>query len=358
MRNIFSLRAGIIIAGIVIGVTAAFLQFFGNPANMGICVACFSRDIAGALGFHRAATVQYMRPEIAGFVLGAFAVSFIVREYKPRGGSAPFVRFFLGVFAAIGTLVFLGCPWRTILRLAGGDGNAITGFFGLAFGIMIGVMFIKRGFTLGRAYPSNRAAGWIMPVVMIVLLLLLVSDLKFGDNGPLFASTEGPGSKHAAIVISLICGLLIGVVAQRSRFCTVGAIRDIVLVRDYHLFSGVAAMLLSAFIINLVLKQFHPGFENQPIAHTDQIWNFGGMMLAGLAFVLAGGCPGRQLVLSGEGDSDAAVFIAGLFAGAAIAHNFSLASSVKGASAFGPSAVVIGIIFCLVIGMTMKERVR
>ena len=38
---------------------------------MGICVACFERDIAGAIGLHRAAVVQYIRPEIIGFVLGS-----------------------------------------------------------------------------------------------------------------------------------------------------------------------------------------------------------------------------------------------------------------------------------------------
>jgi uncharacterized protein len=45
-------------------VLAPILVKLGNPGNMGICVACFSRDIAGALGLHRAATVQYIRPEI------------------------------------------------------------------------------------------------------------------------------------------------------------------------------------------------------------------------------------------------------------------------------------------------------
>jgi len=47
-------------------VFAALLQKLGNPGNMGICVACFERDIAGAVGLHRAAVVQYMRPEIIG----------------------------------------------------------------------------------------------------------------------------------------------------------------------------------------------------------------------------------------------------------------------------------------------------
>lgn len=358
MKNIFSSRIAMIAAGCVIGTIAAVLSQLGNPPNMGVCIACFTRDMAGALGLHRAAPVQYMRPEIIGIVLGAFIIALIMKEHKPRGGSAPLIRFFLGVFAAFGALVFLGCPWRNILRLGGGDGNALFGLLGLVFGITVGVFFLRKGFSLGRSYASGKAAGWIFPALMLALLLLLIFNAKFSENGPLFFSTEGPGSMHASILISVIAGLVIGFIAQRSRFCTVGAIRDVVLVRDYHLISAVGAMLVAVIIVNLILGRFHPGFENQPIAHTDQLWNFGGMVLSGLAFVLAGGCPGRQLILSGEGDSDAAVFILGLITGTAFAHNFSIASSAKGVSAYGPISIVIGLVFCLIIGFTMRENFK
>ena len=56
----------IVLAGCVIGVLASLLVFWGNPVNMGFCIACFLRDISGALGFHSAAAVQYLRPEIVG----------------------------------------------------------------------------------------------------------------------------------------------------------------------------------------------------------------------------------------------------------------------------------------------------
>jgi hypothetical protein len=82
------------------------------------------------------------------------------------------------------------------------------------------------------------------------------------------------------------------------------------------------------------------------------------MALSGLAFALAGGCPGRQLILSGEGDMDAGVFVLGMIAGAAFAHNFALASSPKGPGTFGPAAVIIGLVFCLVIGFTMRESMK
>ena len=142
MKHIFTTKKGIFSVGLLIGIAAAVLQKLGNPANMGICVACFLRDISGALGFHRAAVVQYIRPEIIGFVLGSLMAALLLKEYRSRAGSAPIVRFLLGFFAMVGALVFLGCPWRALLRLVGGDGNAILGLLGLAAGVWIGVLFI------------------------------------------------------------------------------------------------------------------------------------------------------------------------------------------------------------------------
>lgn len=354
-------RWGPIITGIVVGILAPLLVKLGNPGNMGICVACFNRDIAGALGLHRAAAVQYIRPEIIGFVLGSLIAALIFSEFKPRGGSSPLVRFLLGMFAMIGALVFLGCPWRAFLRLSGGDWNAIPGIIGLFAGIGLGIVFLKRGFSLGRSRPTAQIVGWIMPVFVVILLVFLVAAPLFGrdadDNpvGPIFFSTTGPGSQHAPLLIALAAGLLIGFLAQRSRFCTVGALRDSVLLRDNHLLFGVLALIVTAFITNLALGQFNPGFEGQPVAHTNVLWNFGGMVLSGLAFTLAGGCPGRQIFLSGEGDSDATIFVFGMLAGAAVAHTFSLASSAVGPGANGPAIVIIGLIILSILGLTMRE---
>jgi YedE family putative selenium metabolism protein len=154
MKNVLATKRGIIAVGIAIGILASLLQFWGNPANMGICVACFLRDITGALGLHRAPVVQYMRPEIIGFVLGSFISAYASKEFRPRLGSAPIVRFILGFFAIIGALIFLGCPWRALLRLAGGDFNAILGLMGLAAGIWIGTMFLKSGYSLGSSHKT------------------------------------------------------------------------------------------------------------------------------------------------------------------------------------------------------------
>jgi uncharacterized protein len=362
INRFLSTRGGIIITGLAVGVLAPILVKLGNPANMGVCVACFSRDIAGALGLHRAAAVQYIRPEIIGFVLGSLIAALIFREFRPRTGASPLAKFILGAFAMIGALVFLGCPWRAFLRLSGGDWNAILGILGLAAGIALGTIMLRMGFSLGRSLPAPQALGWIMPALMIGLLILLIFAPQLGRDpdgkliGPVFFSAKGPGSQHAFLWISLGAGLLIGFLAQRSRFCTVGAIRDLILMKNMHLFSGVVALVLAAFLTNLALGQFKPGFAGQPIAHTDGLWNFVGMLLAGLSFTLAGGCPGRQVFLAGEGDGDAAIFVIGMLVGAGFAHNFNLASSPAGPSPYGPAAVIIGIIVCVVLGLTMREK--
>lgn len=359
VKNILATAWGVVAVGAIIGVLAPILQKLGNPGNMGICVACFDRDIAGALGLHRADVVQYMRPEIIGFVLGSFVAALLFREYRSRAGSAPIVRFVLGFFAMIGALVFLGCPWRALLRLAGGDLNAVLGLAGLAFGIWIGTLFLKGGYNLGRAEGTYPSVGLLMPLIMLgFLVLLLVFPQVPGEplSGVLFYSVKGPGSQHAPLLISLFTGLAIGIIAQQSRFCTMGAIRDLILFRQTHLFGGIVALLAAALITNVVVGQFKVGFADQPVSHTLHIWNFLGMALAGLAFCLAGGCPGRQLFLSGEGDGDAAVFVIGMIVGAAFAHNFGLASSPKGLGPHGAAAVVVGFLVCLFIGFTMRKK--
>jgi len=339
-------KAPIFIAGGVIGLLAALLVKFGNPVNMGICVACFYRDIAGALGLHRAEVVQYIRPEIIGFILGAFILALAKKEFRPRGGSSPLIRFVLGFFVMIGALVFLGCPLRMILRLANGDLNALVGLVGFVFGIFIGIQFIKKGFSLGRSYKQATVNGYVMPAFAIILLILLLAQPAF-----IFFSQEGPGATHAPILLSLIAGLIVGAIVQRTRLCTVGGFRDAILIKDFHLLTGLAGIFVVALISNLIFNPaaFKIGFVDQPIAHTEFLWNFLGMTLVGLGSCLLGGCPLRQTILAAEGDTDAAVTVFGLITGAAFAHNFGIAASAKGVPVNGQIAVLIGLVVVLAI---------
>lgn len=346
-------KVKIIVAGLLIGMIAVILVAQGNPANMGFCIACFIRDTAGAVGLHRADTVQYIRPEIIGLVLGAFVLSALRKEFLPRGGSSPMTRFVLGFFVMVGALVFLGCPLRMVLRLAGGDWNAILGIVGFALGIGAGVVFLKKGYSLRRTYALPALEGAVLPVVQVVLLLLLLAA-----PAVILFSESGPGSMRAPVILSLAAGLAVGAMAQYTRLCMAGGIRDVILFKDWTLLAGFAAIFVGALLLNFVFGFFKPGFAEQPVAHTDGLWNLISMVSVGFGSVLLGGCPMRQLILAGEGNTDSAVTVLGLFVGAAFAHNFGLAASPKGVTPNGQIAVIIGLVVMLVIaGMnTFKKQ--
>lgn len=346
-------RWAVIGVGALIGVIAVVLTVLGNPGNMGFCIACFLRDIAGATKLHTAGAVQYVRPEIIGLVLGATIIAAIKGEFKPRGGSSPMLRFVIAIFVMIGALMFLGCPLRMMLRIGGGDLNAIIGLVGFVLGIFVGTLWLRKGFSLKRTYPQSLAEGGVLPAMMLVLFLasLLIPSI--------FAATEaggGPGALHAPIIASLIAGLLVGALAQRTRFCTVAASRDAIMFKDFNMLFGFLAVIVFCIIGNLIAGKFHLSFADQPVAHTDGLWNFLGMALVGWGSVLLGGCPLRQLILAGEGNSDSAVTVTGYIVGAAICHNFGLASSAKGPTANGMIMVVVGFVVLAVIGLTNRER--
>ena len=334
----------VIIAGVLVGVAALVLTKLGNPANMGFCIACFERDIAGAVGLHSAAKVQYVRPEIIGLVLGAFIMALAGKEFRPQAGSSPATRFVLGAFVMIGALVFLGCPLRMVLRMGGGDLNALVGLAGFVIGIVIGILFLKRGFSLKRSYPAKLVEGTPLPVVMFVLLVLVLAVPAI-----FHASEAGPGSMHAPIILALAAGIVVGILAQRSRFCMAGGIRDTIMFNQWGLTLGFVAIIVTVLIGNLILNKFNLGFADQPVAHNDGIMNFLGMGIVGWGSVLLGGCPLRQLILTGEGNSDSAVTVTGFVFGAALAHNFGTASSAKGPGANGVVAVIACYVVLLIV---------
>lgn len=344
-----------ILTGVVLGLGGVLLVKFGNPGNYGFCAACHLRDIAGALGIHSTAILQYVRPEILGFILGAFGLARVSGEFRPRGGSNPAIRFVLGMAMMMGALVFLGCPLRAILRVAGGDLNGLTALAGFIGGIGVGIMFLKRGFNLGRAHVytggAQYSSGYLPAIAAFVLLISVSTGASF-----LNYSVKGPGSMHAPIIISLIAGLAVGALALRTRMCLSGGFRDFILVGDTSLLKIYGVMFVAALAGNLYFGFFKLGFENQPLAHTMHVWNFLGLFLTGLAATLAGGCPLRQLIMAGEGSTDAMFCVLGMLAGAGVAHNFNAAGSAAGVAINGQMAVVIGIIIVAGIGYACREK--
>lgn len=344
-------RIVLIVCGVLAALVAVMLAAGGNPGNMAICVACFIRDSAGAMKLQTVETLQYLRPEIIGIVLGAAIMAIGRREFRATAGSSPVIRFLLGFIVMIGALVFLGCPLRMVLRMAGGDLNAWVALIGFAAGIGTGIFFLKRGFSLGRAEQAAKAEGAAFPVVLIGLLALSVATTVFA------VSTSGPGSMHAALPISLIGGLVFGAMAQVSRMCFAGCLRDVFLVRDGKGMIVIAILFGGMLVYNLVMGTFNLGFADQPIAHSDALWNILGMYVVGFGATLLGGCPLRQLTLAGQGSADSAVTVLGMLLGAAFAHNFGLASSPAGPTAAGQLATIVCIAALFVVAFVfMKKR--
>ena len=357
------LKEKLALAGVVCGIVAAVLAAMGNPANMAICIACFVRDTAGALKLHSASAVQYARPEIIGLVLGSFLISVATKEYRSTAGSSPMIRFVLGMIIMIGALVFLGCPLRMVIRMSAGDLNAWVALIGFILGIATGVFALKKGFSLGRAYITNKESGAVISVIVLgILILALFTTL-------LKSSETGPGSMHAPVILALIGGLVFGAFAQKSRMCFAGSIRDIILMKNFDLFCVIAGLFVVMLVFNVATGRFVLAFDTPGIiAHSEHLWNILGMYVVGFAAVLAGGCPLRQLILAGQGSSDSAVTFLGMLLGAAFAHNFNLVgSAAKAATATdaavpgGPAmpgkiAVIVCIVLLFVIAATNLRR--
>ena len=360
--NLTENKKTLALSGAILGAIGALLAFMGNPKNMAICIACFIRDSAGAMKLHQAAVVQYLRPEIVGIVCGAFLIALITKEYRSTAGSAPMVRFILGMIMMIGSLVFLGCPLRMLIRMSAGDLNAYVALIGFVAGVYTGTLALKRGFSLGRAYTVEKSSGYVLPIILVVLLILSVTTSLFA------VSESGPGSMHAPVLIALAGGLLFGAIAQKCRTCFAGCIRDVLLMRNFDLLTIIGGFFVVMVIFNLVNGGFKLSFTGQPVAHAQHIWNILGMYAVGFAAVLAGGCPLRQLVLAGQGSSDSAVTFLGLLVGAAFCHNFNLAgvaasaaTAEKAAVAGGPGingqiALIACIIILFVIGFSPKNK--
>jgi amino acid transporter len=82
-----------------------------------------------------------------------------------------------------------------------------------------------------------------------------------------------------------------------------------------------------------------------------------GRSVSGIAFCTGRVCNDRRSGLFRLSyQDDAVVTVLGYVAGAAIAHNFLLASSPSETGTWGPVAAIIGLVFCVVIGFLMREK--
>jgi YedE family putative selenium metabolism protein len=349
-----------VVTGAVMGVAGVVLSYLGNPPNTGFCISCFMENIAGSVGLHGNIRMQYLRPEIIGFVFGSFLMALYTKEYRATGGSSPLLRFFVGILLIVGCAVFIGCPIKMVFRLAAGDLTALLGVAGLTAGVYIGMQFLEQGFTLGRPNPLPKANGLLMPILMALLLLALLFRPDF-----ILISTKGSGAQYAPIALSLLAGLGIGSLAQRTGFCITGGISRLFLwgpkeftvcPKTTGLAIGMATLFSFAVVASLLTGQFTFGWHGQPSSNESHLWNFLGMTMVGFGSVLVRGCPFRQLIASGQGDTDAGVTVLGMLTGAALVQNWGLAGNPEGTPDAGKVAVLLGLCFLLIVGLLYRKR--
>jgi YedE family putative selenium metabolism protein len=342
----------VLAAGITLGLFGVLLSRWGNPERTGICVSCFLENTAGALGLHNNVRLQYIRPELPGFILGATVSALIAGEFRSRGGAAPLYRFLAGVFLIVGCSVFIGCPIKLFLRMTAGDLTTLAGFAGLLAGGWLAVRGLTAGVHIGRSAPQQGGSGTLVPLLFLFLLILLFVQPLF-----LLISTRGSAAEHAPLLVSLGVGLLLGVLAQRTRFCITGAIRDLFLLgRRAQLVWGLLAFIVTATLTHLIAGSFHAGYFGQPGAHLDALWSFLGMLLVGWLSVLIGGCPFRQMIKAGEGDTDAGMVVIGMLAGGGLVQSWGIAATAAGVALNGQVAVLAGLGFVLLLSLLFRER--
>ena len=297
---------------------------------------------------------RIFRPEVAGVMLGALACVVLRRKFAARSGSFAATRFFFGVWMGIGALVFLGCPFRMLQRIGGGDMNAVVGAGGFIAGVGVGHLFERRGYTVGKTQPVAAPVGLLGPAAAAILLVLFLLGELFG---PKPGSTDKPA--HAPWLTALGIATFAGAAMSATGFCAVSAARQIFMKRKRMLLA--AGLFVAAYAaVALATDRFKGGFGGQPIAHRDVAWNVLALALVGLSGVLAGGCPVRQMVMAGEGNGDAFMTVAGIAVGGAIAHNLGTVSGVEpiGPTLAGKWAVGIGLALALAYAAATTASLR
>jgi len=103
----------------------------------------------------------------------------------------------------------------------------------------------------------------------------------------------------------LFIGLLFGIVVQRTQFCMVTAVSNVVLMRDFRHAHGYFAALLIAVLGTLFLETSGLAAISESgyrVPHYDWLVIIGGGLLFGVGSMLAGGCAGRTTVRAAEGN--------------------------------------------------------
>lgn len=338
----------------IIGLFSSILSYTGNPINTGICISCFMENYAGALKLHKNIYMQYLRPEITFIILGSFISSLLRKEFQPRLSNSIIHSFFGGFFMIVGSAIFIGCPIKMLLKLAGGDLNAISGIAGLISGVYLGTLLLKDGidtslFTIKKIQDSYSSYFLIAFIILIFLISILFP-------GTFAESISGGGAEKAPLNLSITMGFIIGFISQISRFCVTGATRNSIILKNFTGIVALIFLILTAFITNILFNRFNLGIYGQPGSHTQWIWSYLGMLITGYIAVIIDGCPFRQLVKMGEGDINAQVSFLGMLMAGAFVQNFNILSDSSGPTIAGKIWLLAGFVTFSIITLELRKK--
>jgi uncharacterized membrane protein YedE/YeeE len=125
---------------------------------------------------------------------------------------------------------------------------------------------------------------------------------------------------------SLGLGLIVGYLGQRSRMCSIGGLRDFVLVRDTALLKGAGALLATSWVAFAVARLISAGSAGHGLIAAGTTPSglravaaiAVGAIVLGFFATLSGACPLRQHVLAGQGRVGAWAFLAGFYLAAIV----------------------------------------
>jgi len=202
-------------------------------------------------------------------------------------------RFFFGMWMAIGALVFLGCPFRMLQRIGGGDMNAVIGAAGF----------------LGASASATSSSGAATPSAARRWSRRRRPRRPRGrrDRPPPLRRphAQGPAAgldrrpAHAGWLAALAIAGFAGVALSATGFCAVSAARQVFLKRKRML---LAALLLVAgyAAVALATGGFRGASGASRSPHRDVAWNLLAMVSSGSP-ASSPEAAVRQMVMAGEG---------------------------------------------------------
>jgi len=156
---------------------------------------------------------------------------------------------------------------------------------------------------------------------LIALAIFLVASLLIGWLIATFIPVN-------VGITTLVVGIILGYMGQRSRFCTISGIRDFYLVRDAYRLKGLIGIIIGGIIgfnaVNWIsgasdlpglpdFSMIHEGLYVEPMILLP-LATIGALGM-GFFSVMSEGCPFRQHVMAGEGHLSGILYLVGALFG-------------------------------------------